>query len=83
MILPVRVRDELKAERGIYITEACLKCGSLIGPVRWTRAGEDGVWCSARCRDGTEAEARRTGRPRKYKNHAEKQKAYRSRRIVV
>ncbi|MGH9690187.1 MAG: hypothetical protein ACRD4C_03655 [Candidatus Acidiferrales bacterium] len=43
-------------ERGIWITEACDKCGRLLGSVRWTRKGEPGEWCSAACRDGVKAE---------------------------
>jgi hypothetical protein len=41
----------LLQERGIWITEACDKCGRLLGSVRWTRRGEPGEWCSAACRD--------------------------------
>ena len=37
---------------GIWITEACDKCGRLLGAVRWTRSGESGEWCSEACRDG-------------------------------
>ncbi len=43
-------------ERGIGITEACDKCGLLLGAVRWTRKCEPGEWCSAACRDGIKAE---------------------------
>ena len=43
-------------ERGIWITEACDKCGQLLGAVCWTRRGEPGEWCSAACRDGIKAE---------------------------
>lgn len=43
---------KLLQERGIWITEACDKCGKLLGSVRWTRRGEPGEWCSAECRDG-------------------------------
>ena len=42
----------LLRERGIWITEACDKCGKLLGSVRWTRRGEPGEWCAAECRDG-------------------------------
>jgi len=38
--------------RGFWITEACDKCGQLLGSVRWTRKEERGEWCSAECRDG-------------------------------
>jgi hypothetical protein len=87
VILPVEVRERLKAERGIYITGGCDTCGKLLGPVRWTRANEAGVWCSARCRDGAKAvaarEQHRGGRPRKHKSNAEKCRAYRGRRAHV
>jgi hypothetical protein len=87
VILPVEVREKLKAERGIYVTEACDQCGALLGPLRWTRAGEPGVWCQRSCRDGAESEAQRKkakgGRPRKHKTNAEKCRAYRGRRAHV
>src|SRR5580704_8248650 len=44
--------QKLLQERGIWITNACDKCGQLLGAVRWTRRGEPGEWCSAECRDG-------------------------------
>jgi len=44
--------QKLLRERGIWITEACDRCGKLLGSVRWTRKGEPGEWCSAACRDG-------------------------------
>ena len=44
--------EKLLHERGIWITEACDKCGQLLGSVRWTRKEERGEWCSAECRDG-------------------------------
>ena len=47
--------QKLLRERGIWITEACDKCGKLLGSVRWTRKGELGEWCSAECRDGISA----------------------------
>jgi hypothetical protein len=37
---------------GIYATEACDQCGRMLGPVRFTRKGEEGVWYSRECRDG-------------------------------
>jgi hypothetical protein len=48
--------QKLLQERGIWITEACDRCGQLLGSVRWTRKGEPGEWCSAACRDGVKAE---------------------------
>jgi len=44
--------QKLLHERGVWITEACDKCGRLLGSVRWTRKDEPGEWCSAECRDG-------------------------------
>jgi hypothetical protein len=46
---------ELLAKYGIYVREACGRCGQLLGAVRFTRKGESGVWCSQECRDGTAA----------------------------
>ena len=37
-------------EFGCYITEACDRCGKLLGPVRYTRKGDTGAWCSRECR---------------------------------
>lgn len=60
--------QKLLHERGIWVTEACDKCGRLLGAVRYTRRGESGEWCSELCRDGVreveDREARRAGRPR-------------------
>jgi hypothetical protein len=44
----------LLAKHGLYVTEACDRCGKLLGPVRFTRSGESGKWCSRLCRDGVE-----------------------------
>lgn len=44
--------QKLLRERGIWVTNACDKCGQLLGAVRWTRKDEEGEWCSAECRDG-------------------------------
>src|SRR5271167_1715145 len=48
--------QKLLRERSVWVTEACDKCGRLLGSVRWTRQGECGEWCSAECRDGVKAE---------------------------
>lgn len=48
---------ELLAKHGVYVNEVCDKCGQLFGPVRYTRKGERGEWCSRECRDGQEAYA--------------------------
>jgi len=56
-MLREELRRRLLADRGIYVTEACDRCGQLLGSVRYTRKGESGVWCSRECRDGAEAHA--------------------------
>lgn len=48
--------QKLLQEHGISVTNACDRCGQLLGAVRWTRRGELGEWCSAACRDGIKAE---------------------------
>lgn len=42
---------------GCYVSDVCDKCGQLLGPVRYTRMGESGMWCSRACRDGHDAHA--------------------------
>ena len=80
MMLHEELRRRLLADRGIYVTEACDKCGQLLGSVRYTRKGESGVWCSRECRGNVEQLAIRIGgRPRKYSTNAERQEAYRLR----
>ena len=37
-----------------FASEACDKCGQILGPIRFTRLGDSGVWCSRGCRDGAE-----------------------------
>ena len=48
---------ELLCKCGAYVTEACDKCGTVLGPIRWTISGETGAWCSQKCRDGIERQA--------------------------
>jgi hypothetical protein len=47
----------LLEKHGSYITEICDRCGKGIGPVRFTRKDDAGVWCSRECRNGKEAHA--------------------------
>ena len=44
--------ERLLRKRGIWVSDACDKCGQLLGSVRWTRKDEPGEWCSLACRDG-------------------------------
>ena len=46
--------QELLARHGAYLTAACDKCRKILGPIRFTRCGEPGEWCSRLCRDGIE-----------------------------
>lgn len=69
---------DLLAKHGCYVTEACDRCGQLLGSVRYTRKDELGAWCSRECRGDRERPAiHRGGRPRKHLSDAEKQRAYR------
>lgn len=83
MLLSSELRAQLQCDRGLYVTEACDRCGKLLGPVRYTRRSDVGMWCSRGCRDGVTAAEKRIlskgGRPRKYKSNAEKCRAHRSR----
>lgn len=83
MKLSAEQRKYLRDERDIVANEACDTCGKVLGCVRFTRRGEPGEWCSRQCRDGraqaATLEVRRAGRPRKYADDAEKQRAYRRR----
>src|SRR5437879_1197425 len=90
---------ELLAKHDVYATEACDKCGKILGYVRFKSYGEQGEWCSLLCRDGSAiAESyratRKGGRPPKYRNqrerqaaerqqHASRQRIYRQRRSVT
>jgi len=79
-LLTVVQSYELLAKYGCYVTEACDRCGQILGPVRYVRKGETGAWCSRECRgDAASLTIRKGGRPRKYKTNAERQHAYRNR----
>ena len=45
---------ELLREHGAYVTEACDRCGAVLGPIQWTILGEPGAWCSQKCREGVD-----------------------------
>jgi len=47
--------EKICREHGSWVNEACDKCGAILGPVRYTRRGEEGEWCSRECRDGDKA----------------------------
>jgi len=55
MRLTVEQSRKAFADHGCYVTEACDKCGKLLGCIRYTIRGKRGVWCSALCRDGQAA----------------------------
>jgi len=55
--LTVQQSYELLSKFGCYIKEVCDKCGKGLGPVRFMRRGDYGVWCSRECRDGKQAHA--------------------------
>jgi hypothetical protein len=59
---------------GCYASEACDKCGQVLGPVRFTRKNEQSVWCSRECR-GDGERPRKGGRPPKYKTRKERRAA--------
>jgi hypothetical protein len=57
---------ELLAARGVFAREACDRCRQVLGPVRFTRRSEAGVWFSRGCRgDAARISRPWPGRPRK------------------
>ena len=75
-MLRAELRKRLLEERGIHVTEACDACGQLLGPVRYTRRGEPGEWCSGKCRGDEERRLiRKGGRPRKYRTKEQRRAA--------
>ena len=66
----------LLEKHGCYCAEACDKCGQVLGPVRYTRASDSGVWCSPQCRgDAQRTKILKSGRPRKYRTKKERRRA--------
>src|SRR5215831_7548871 len=57
MQLNITQSYRLLDSHGCFVREVCDKCGQLLGPVRYTRIGERGEWCSRRRRDGAVAYA--------------------------
>src|SRR5215831_2044768 len=45
----------LLEKHACFVSDACDKCGQILGLVRFTRSGERGVWCSGEFRDGAGA----------------------------
>ena len=45
---------ELLQTHGVYVTEACDRCGQILGHVRYTRRNQPGEWCTRACRDGVD-----------------------------
>lgn len=67
MRLSAEQSKQIFEQHGCWVNEACDACGQILGPVRWTRSGEPGVWCSRACRGDVERPVvHRGGRPRKY-----------------
>lgn len=86
MRLTEKQSRELIAKHGVYVTEACDKCGQILGPVRFTRKDEAGEWCSRQCRDGARLVSietvagratRKGGRPQKYQTERQRRAAIR------
>ncbi len=67
-------------KHGVYITEACDKCGKILGHVRFTRYGEAGEWCSRLYYDGAPVAERRIAERRQ---NAMPQQAFRQRLRVT
>jgi len=79
---------ELLQKHGVYVTEVCDKCGKIPGHIRFTRFGEQGEWCSRKCRDGTVAvqrynSTRKGGRPGRHETNADRQRPYRKRQAAA
>jgi hypothetical protein len=78
MHLSVQQSRELLERHGVFVDSVCDRCGVILGPVRFTRQGDSGEWCSHECRgDDTPSKTRKGGRPRKYRTEAARQQAER------
>jgi hypothetical protein len=45
---------QLLQTHGVYVKEVCSRCTALLGPIRFTRQGDIGAWCTRACRDGVD-----------------------------
>jgi hypothetical protein len=61
MDLSTELRKRLLIDCGICVAEACDRCGTLVGPIRFTRIEDSGVWCSRECRGDGERRVIRRG----------------------
>jgi len=76
MLLTIQKSYELFVEYGFFAREICIKCGIVLGAVRFTRHAESEVYCSRECRGDAQGSAtHRRGRPRKYKTDRERRAA--------
>ena len=71
MMLREELRRRFLEDRGVSVTEACDRCGQVLGAVRFLRRGEQGVWCSRECRSDGE---RRSGKNWKLTGHGNRRK---------
>lgn len=78
MHLSIQQSRELLEKYGAFADSICNRCGLILGPVRFTRQGESGEWCSRECRgDGPQRSIRKGGRPRKYQTEDARRRAER------
>jgi hypothetical protein len=50
MKLTAELRTKIFAAHGIYVNEACEKCGKVLAALRWTWRGMPEAYCSQLCR---------------------------------
>jgi hypothetical protein len=43
---------KIREDHDVWANSACDECGRVLAAIRYTRKGELGEWCTARCRDG-------------------------------
>jgi hypothetical protein len=54
MRLTSKQTRQLLHTHGVYVNEVCDRCDAVLGPIRFTRQGHTGAWCSRACRDGVD-----------------------------